>query len=162
MAPLAASSESLAGVIDHTHLSPVQRADHTAVLYFLAEAEDVPLVLLRNLIEDQKMKQSALYQRIRQEGVEEGLEKGLEKGLQKGLEKGLEKGELKHMASIILKVLARRLPEVSPAVTARVRSETRHEVADLWCEDALRADDAEQARALHDRILRSAPPPPEA
>lgn len=155
--------QALQAIEARPDLSPTQRADHMAVLYFLAEAEDVPVLVLRNLIEDTQMKQSALYNRILAEGIEkgriQGLEKGLEKGLERGLEKGLEKGELKATTSIILKVLTRRLRQVSPAVAERVRIETRPEVADLWCEDALRADDAEQAQRLHDRILNTPPPP---
>lgn len=56
-----------------TGLSPGQRADQLAVLWFIAEAEDVALELLKMYIREEKLMQSVLYQEIFGEGERRGL-----------------------------------------------------------------------------------------
>jgi predicted transposase YdaD len=59
-------------------LSAVRRADHLAVLWFIAEAENVAVDLLQAYIQKEKLMQSELYRSIFAEGKQEGERKGLQ------------------------------------------------------------------------------------
>src|SRR5438309_1047160 len=45
-------------------LSPAQKADHLAVLWFVAEAEEVPVRAMKAYITEKQLMASALYQEI--------------------------------------------------------------------------------------------------
>jgi predicted transposase YdaD len=62
-------------------LSAVRRADHLAVLWFIAEAESVAVDLLRTYIQKEKLMQSELYRSIFAEGQQEGLQQGLQQAI---------------------------------------------------------------------------------
>jgi predicted transposase YdaD len=66
-------------------LSAVRRADHLAVLWFIAEAENVAVELLRSYIQREKLMQSELYRSIFAEGRLEGRQEGLQTGLQQAI-----------------------------------------------------------------------------
>ena len=58
-------------------LSAVRRADHLAVLWFIAEAENVAVDLLRAYIQKEKLMQSELYRSIFAEGERKGLQQAI-------------------------------------------------------------------------------------
>jgi len=62
-------------------LSAVRRADHLAVLWFIAEAENVAVDLLRAYIQKEKLMQSELYRSIFAEGEQKGERKGLQQAI---------------------------------------------------------------------------------
>lgn len=67
-------------------LSEVRRADHLAVLWFVAEAEHVAVRILQAYIQKEKLMQSELYKSIFAEGEEKGEERGLLRGRQETLQ----------------------------------------------------------------------------
>jgi predicted transposase YdaD len=62
-------------------LSASRRADHLTVLWFIAEAEDVAVELLRVYIQREKLMQSELYRSIFAEGKQEGRQEGLQQAI---------------------------------------------------------------------------------
>jgi len=97
LAPLTwdgATGEAVQAVRDaieeRAELSAVRRADHLAVLWFIAEAENVGVDLLQSYIQKEKLMQSELYRSIFAEGEQTGLQQGLQRGLQQGLQQGFQ------------------------------------------------------------------------
>jgi predicted transposase YdaD len=70
-------------------LSASRRADHLTVLWFIAEAEDVAVELLRVYIQREKLMQSELYRSIFAEGKQEGRQEGRQEGKQEGLQQAI-------------------------------------------------------------------------
>jgi predicted transposase YdaD len=67
-------------------LSASRRADHLTVLWFIAEAEDVAVELLRVYIQKERLMQSELYRSIFAEGKQEGRQEALQEGRQEALQ----------------------------------------------------------------------------
>ena len=111
-----------------------ERADHLAVLWFVAEAEDVPVRVLRAYISEERLMESTLYQ------------------------SAVAKGEAKVYAATILRVLAHRTGTVDPTVEERLRAVSSLETLKAWHEQALLATDAAAARLLAEKI-QNAPLP---
>jgi hypothetical protein len=65
-------------------LTPGQRADQLAVLWFVAEAEDVAVPALRLYIRQEELMQSVLYQEIFGQGERQGEARGEARGEVKG------------------------------------------------------------------------------
>ena len=63
-----------------TDLSEGRRADHLAVLWFVAEAEDVAVAAMRVYIREEELMQSVLYQEIFAKGERAGELKGERRG----------------------------------------------------------------------------------
>ena len=59
----------------------IRRADHLAVLWFIAEAEDVAIQLLQAYIKKERLMQSQLYKEIFAEGEQRGEQRGEQKTL---------------------------------------------------------------------------------
>lgn len=57
-------------------LSAAQKADHVAVLWFVAEAEDVAVTAMKAYIREEDLMQSVLYQEIFADGKLEGKLEG--------------------------------------------------------------------------------------
>jgi predicted transposase YdaD len=123
-----------------TDLSAADQADHLAVLWFIGEAEDVPVQVMKEYITQEKLMASSLYQSI------------FEKGVARGRTEGEAKGEAQHCAKMVVRHLARRVGEIDPAVAARIRSVQDLDTLEGWLEEALAATDAEGARRLIERI----------
>jgi hypothetical protein len=111
-----------------TDLAAAQQADHLAVLWFIAEAEEVPVRAMQGYITLEKLMASTLYQSI------------------------IEKGEAARCAKTIIQVLTRRMGALDPAVATRIRAETSIDTLDVWLNEALDLPDAESARRLADKI----------
>ena len=121
-------------------LPDTAKADHLAVLWFVAEAEQVPIQWLLTLLSREKLMQSTLYQQIFSEGEA----------------RGEVRGRLKHEADAIQRVLAARLGFVDLDVRQRVRAETDELCLSEWYQVALLCTDADSAKRLADKI-RQAP-----
>jgi hypothetical protein len=111
-----------------TDLPAPQQADHLAVLWFIAEAEEVPARAMQAYITLEKLMASTLYQSI------------------------IEKGEAARCAKTIIQVLTRRMGALDPSVATRIRAEASIDTLDVWLNEALDLPDAESARRLADKI----------
>jgi hypothetical protein len=115
-------------IVGRTDLTAGEQADHLAVLWFIAEAEDVPVRVMKEYITEAKLMASTLYQSI------------------------FEKGEAKRCAETILRILTRRLGTLDPAVATRIRAESNLDTLDVWLNEALDLPDAESAHRLVEKI----------
>ncbi len=99
-----------------TDLPPDKRADHLAVLWFVAEAEDVPVSLMKALLTKERMMESALYREIFSDGQQDGLS-GMRQVVAEmcelaGIELTLERrAQIEAMGKEQLLLLARRIKE---------------------------------------------------
>ena len=125
-------------------LSPEEQADHLTVLWFVAEAEDVPVALMKRYISEEKLMESVLYKSIFEKGVAQGLAQS---------EARLAQSEARVRADTIVRVLTVRLGAVDPTLRSRVRGLTDVETLDAWYDEALLAVDATAAQRLADKIL---------
>lgn len=115
-------------------LSAAVRADHLAVLWFVAEAEQLPVEVMRAYISEEKLMESTLYQ------------------------SAMARGETKAYAETIVRLLSHRMGALDPSIRERVRKVTDAEILKPWYEEALLAIDAEGAQRLAEKI-RNAPLP---
>ena len=129
-------------------LSPGERADHRAVLYFLARAENVPKLVLEAIMIEESLKESDLYRDV----FAKWLEQGKALGEAKGEAKGEVQGEAKSEAKTIISILTHRLGMVPQAVQEQVRNLTDPLTRQIWYSEALLATSAEEARRLVDKI----------
>ena len=111
-----------------TELSLEERADHLAVRWFMAEAEQVPVEAMRAYISEERLMASTLYQ------------------------SALEKGETRNKAETIIRILTHRMGAADPVVRDRIRTLSDTETLSVWYEEALQAVDAEGARRLAEKI----------
>ncbi|MDC3954209.1 hypothetical protein [Polyangium jinanense] len=125
-----------------TELSPGERADYLAVLWFVAEAEDVPTRLLKMYISEERLMASELYQSI----------------FSKGEAKGEATGEIRIQAETVIRILSRRLGVLEPAVREWIRLASDRERLGTWYDMALVADDAEAANRLVETIRKAQHP----
>ena len=95
-------------IVARPDLSAAQKADHVAVLWFVAEAEDVAVTAMKAYIREEDLMQSVLYQEI------------FAKGELKGELKGKLEGELKARTAALLELLELRGIPVSDAVRAEI------------------------------------------
>jgi hypothetical protein len=109
------------------------------VLWFVAEAEDVPVRVLRAYISEERLMESTLYQ----------------SAFAKGEAKGEAKAEARLYVETILRILAHRTGTVDPTVAERLRAISSLETLQAWHEQALLAIDAEGARQLAEKIQQA-------
>ncbi len=126
------ASEAIEG---RSEMSAAVRADHLAVLWFVAEAEDVPVRLMRAYIEEQKLMASTLYQSI--------------------LEKGEARGQAKVCAETIIRLLAHWMGAVEPDLRERIRTRADLDTLTSWYDDALFLRNAEDAERLAEKIRKA-------
>ncbi len=105
-------------IVARTDLSAAQKADHVAVLWFVAEAEDVAVRALKVYIREEDLMQSVLYQEI----FAKGELKGELKGKLEGKREGKREGELKARTSSLLELLELRGIPVSDAIRAEIEA----------------------------------------
>jgi predicted transposase YdaD len=122
-------------------------ADRLAVLFFVAEAEGVPVQALRNYIPKEKLMTSTLYQEILAEGVEQGVEQGVKQGV--------EQGATQAKKETLLQVLTYRLGEVEPTIRERIQALGSAETLTSWHQEALQAVNAKAARKLVEKIKKA-------
>jgi predicted transposase YdaD len=136
-------------------LSEAQRADHLAVLMFVAEAEGVPLQAMRDYISEEKLMASTLYQEILAKGVAQGEVRGLARGIARGEARGEARADARRKKETISLILAHRLGSPEPEVHQRIWNLDDPELLTRWYEEALLVVDAESARELVERVKRA-------
>lgn len=125
---------AVAAIEARSDLGPAQRADHLAVLCFLAEAEDMPTKVLESLVTKEKMMESSLYRSILDEGRAEGKAEG--------------------KAESLIRLLVARVGHVSPELRQIILTQARTspEALSVWFDEAALAPDAEAAQRLIRKI----------
>ena len=111
------------------------RADHLAVLWFLAEAEGVSTRVMKAYISEERLMESELYKNI--------------------LAKGEARGEAKSHVETIIGILTERLGALDPAIRERIRAVSDVETLGAWMQDVIRVRDAEAARRLVEKIQKA-------
>lgn len=114
-----------------TDLTAAEKADHMAVLWFISEAEDVPVQVMKEYITEEQLMASTLYQSI------------------------FEKGETRHCANALIRALTRKVGALDEAVATRIHSITSLQTLDAWLDEALDLTDADSARRLIEKIAQS-------
>jgi hypothetical protein len=123
-------------------LSATEKADYLAVLWFVAEAEEVPVRVMKAYITEERLMASTLYQEI----------------FAKGEAKGEARAETKLRAETIIRILTRRMGALDPAIRERIRTLSDTETLADWYDEAFSVIDAEGAQQLAEKI-RKAPLP---
>jgi hypothetical protein len=103
----------------------------------VAEAEEVPVALMKRYISEEKLMESVLYKSI----------------FEKGVAQGIAQSEARVRAETIVRVLTVRLGAVDPTVRSRVRGLTDIETLQAWYDEALLTVDATEAQRLADKIV---------
>jgi len=120
-------------------LSPAERADHLAVLWFVAEAEQVPVRAMRVYITEEKLMESSLYKEI----------------FEKGEAKGEARGRVMTLTGMLVRILTHRLGMLEPALRERIRTCSDVDTLEAWCNEAVLIADAEAARRLAEKIQKA-------
>jgi predicted transposase YdaD len=126
-----------------TAWSSSERADHLAVLWFVAEAENVPAKVIRAYLSEGRLMESELYKSI------------FEKGEARGEARGEAKGEAKAYMEMLVQLLIHRMGTLAPAIRERIRAMSDLETLKAWHSEALFATDADAARRLADKIQKA-------
>jgi hypothetical protein len=101
------------------------------VLWFIAEAEEVPVRVMKAYITEEKLMASTLYESI--------------------FEKGEARGRAEQCADTILRILNRRVGALDAEVATRIRA-VGLETLEAWLNEAIDLSDAESARRLAEKI----------
>ncbi|HRI68483.1 MAG TPA: hypothetical protein PK156_29845 [Polyangium sp.] len=120
-----------------------RQANFLAILWFIAEAEDVPTELIKQFIKEAQLMESALYKSI------------FAKGEANGEAKGEAKGEARAHAATIYKLLARWLGSVDVSVRQHIATFPDPNIVEAWCDEALELNDADSAATLLAKILKT-------
>ncbi len=115
-----------------TDLTAVEQTDHLAVLWFIAEAEQVPVRVMKAYITEERLMASTLYESI--------------------FEKGEARGDAKRCADTIVRILGRRLGALDPAIATQIQATTSIERLEAWLNEAIDLPDVESARRLTEKI----------
>lgn len=83
--------------------------------------------LIRQLFQEEIMRESVIYQSIRQEGKQEGLQEGKQEGKQEGLQEGLKQEAL----TLTMRLLQRRFGKVEARIMAKVQELSREQLETL-------------------------------
>ncbi len=127
--------ETLATVARKIETIPQERersniAASTAVLAGLLYSRDVITQILRQDI----MKESMMYQAIKAEGFQQGIQQGMEQGIQQGIQQGERSGvehRICYRRSLLLRLLNRRLGMVSPELISQIDALPLSKLEDL-------------------------------
>jgi hypothetical protein len=118
-----------------TDLTAGQRADHLAVLWFVAEAEDVPVRAMREYISEQRLMASTLYQEI--------------------FEKGKARAKAEERVETIIRLLMHWMGTLDAELRERIRAVSDLDMLKAWQDEALFLHDAEGAEQLAGKIGRA-------
>ena len=133
-ADLAHVRRAAEAITSRSELSPSKRADHLTVLRFLAEAEDMPKMMLESLLTKEKLMESSLYRSI--------------------LDEGVAKGRADDRAELLIRLLTVRLGHVSQDVRQIIQAQalTSPDTVLVWFDEAALATDPEAAQRLVRKI----------
>ena len=120
-----------------------ERADHLAVPWFVAEAEDVPVQVLRAYISEERLLQSTLYQ------------SAFAKGEAQGEAPGEARAEIRMCIETIVVLLGRWLGILDPALAERIGAVTDRSTLRAWQLEAIYLSDADGARRLAEKIQQA-------
>lgn len=95
--------------------------------------------IIRTILRNEIMKESAFYQEILREGLQEGREQGIQQGLQEGIQQGLQRGEL----TFLRRLLVKRFGPISEAIELRLAQASTLEL-ERWGERILDAESLNQ------------------
>ncbi len=112
-------------------LSSVARADHLAVLWLLADAEQVPLEVLQDILSKERLMESALFQ------------------------EAFERGAVRTRAETVIRVLTNRLGAIDRALRDVIRAQADQEILDAWYTEALLVTTPDEARRLAEKIRQA-------
>lgn len=115
-----------------------RRADFLAILWFVAEAEDVPTEVIRSYITRTQLMESQLYKSIFADGRAEG--------------------EARAHAGTIYKRLVRWLGSVDVSVRQHIARFPNQSILETWCDEAVELKDADSAQKLLVKILQTPAP----
>jgi hypothetical protein len=132
--------EAREAIVGRTDLTAAEQADHLAVLWFVAEAEDVPVRVMKEYLSEERLMASTLYQSI----------------FEKGEAQGEARGQAKAHADTIIQILIRRVGDLDPAVVTRIRSVSSLDTLRAWQNEVLDLPDAESARRFIEKIRHAA------
>lgn len=121
--------------------SAALRADHLAVLWFVAEAEGVAVQLVRVYVSEEKLMESELYKSI----------------FAKGEARGEARGRAEAHASALVRFLMHRLGAVDPELRRRIRACTDADALETWADEVFLAADEAAVRHVLDRIAKTLP-----
>ena len=126
-------------IVARVDLNATQKADHVAVLWFLAEAEDVAVTAMKAYIREEDLMQSVLYQEI----------------FGKGKREGKREGRVEARTAALLELLELRGIPVSDAVRAEIHACRDLPTLEHWFRRAAKLKTAAA-------VIRSRPAPPPA
>ncbi|MBK9260790.1 MAG: hypothetical protein IPM54_13345 [Polyangiaceae bacterium] len=121
-----------------------ERADHLAVLWFVAEAEDVAVHLLRAYLQKRRLMESTLYKSIFAEGELAGEARG----------------EVRAYTETITQVLIRWLGTLDVAFRQHLAAFSDRAILRAWQQEAIYLHGADDARKLIEKIEATPLPPP--
>jgi predicted transposase/invertase (TIGR01784 family) len=101
---------------------PNQQADLLACTQVLAGLR-FEKNLIRQLFRKETMRESVIYQEIREDGLKEGLKEGLQQGLQQGLQR--------EALSFVSRQLTRRLGTIAPEMPEQIQALSLEELENL-------------------------------
>jgi hypothetical protein len=133
----AAVHEARDAIQARTNLTPEQRANHLAVLWFVSEAEDVPVHVMKAYISEKELMASTLYKSIFQKGKAEG--------------------EASAYAETLVRLLTRWMGAFDDALQERIRRVTDPGTLLPWLDEALGVDDPKAAQRLAKKIRKQLP-----
>jgi hypothetical protein len=120
-----------------SELSEAMRADHLAVLWFVAEAEGVAVEVMKVYISKEKLMESVLYKSIFAEGEA--------------------RGRAEAHASTLVRLLTHRLGVLDPDLRRRIRSCSDADTLETWAEEVFLATEESTVRRVVDKIAKSIP-----
>jgi hypothetical protein len=137
----AAIGEARGAIEARAAWSDGERADHLAVLWFVAGAEGMPSRVMQAYFSEGRLMESELYRST----------------FEKAEARGRTEGEAKAYAATLVRLLTYRMGTVDPAVRERIRavSEADPETLKAWHDEALLVIDADAARRLVEKILKA-------
>jgi hypothetical protein len=135
--------KALDAIVGRDFRTSAERADHLAVLWFVAEAEDVPVRVLRAYISEERLMESTLYQ------------SAFAKGEAQGEARGEARAEIRMCVETIVVLLGCWLGTLDPALAERIGAITDRPTLRAWQQEALHLADAEGARSLAEQIQKA-------
>lgn len=123
-------------IVSRNDQNSSRQADHLAILWFVAEAEDVPTKLVRSYIKEADLMESPFYKSI------------------------FARGEAQARADTINKLLVRWLGSVDANIRQRIATFPDRDMLAVWHDEALDLNDVESARKLLEKIRQTPVPPP--
>jgi hypothetical protein len=130
----AAVREAIEAIQGRADLSAARQADHLAVLWFVAEAEDVPVQAMRAYLTEERLMESSLYK------------------------SAIEKGKAEAHVDILIRILMRWLGPPDTTLQDRLRAASDRNLLAAWLDEALFVTNAEQAGRLTEKIQKALVP----